>query len=124
MACPITGIMHHMEIQCRKEGMKNAQFNSEVGATSDCTLRILLNTIAEEDKGLKHCIQGDAWFGSIRTAKEVGLCGHEGIFQAKQYHSLFPKEFNKNALKKAPGGVHIVLEGTAKDEVKLVAIGY
>jgi hypothetical protein len=104
--------MHHLEIQHGKEGMKNAQFNSEVGATSGCTLRLLLNSIAEEDNGLKHCIQGDDWFGSVRTANEVGLHGHIGIFQVKQYHSLFPKEFIENALKDAPGGVHIVLEGT------------
>ncbi len=87
-----------MEIQRVKEGMRNAQFNSEVGATSGCTLRILLNSIAEEDKGLTHCLQGDAWFGSIHTANEIGLRGHEGIFQVKQYHSLFPKEFIENAL--------------------------
>jgi hypothetical protein len=62
-------------------------------------------------------------FGSIHTANEVGLCGHEGIFQVKQYHSLFPKEFMENALKDAPGGIHI-LEGTTRDEVRLVAIGY
>jgi hypothetical protein len=98
MACPITGIIRHLEIQRGKEGMKNAQFNSEVGATSGCTLRLLLNSIAEEDNGLKHCIQGDTWFGSVCTANEVGLHGHKGIFQVKQYHSLFPKEFIENAL--------------------------
>jgi hypothetical protein len=107
-----------------ERGYEKAQFSSKVGATSGCTLRLLLNSIAEEDNGLKHCIQGDAWFGSVRNANEVGLRGHEGIFQVKQYHSLFPKEFIKNALKDAPGGAHIVLEGSTKDEVKLVAIGY
>jgi hypothetical protein len=44
--------------------------------------------------------------------------------QIKQYHSLFPKDFIETALKDAPGGVHIVLEGTTKDEIPLVAIGY
>jgi hypothetical protein len=83
-----------------------------------------LENIAKEDKGLKHCIQGDAWFGSVHTANELGLHGHEGIFQVKQYHSLFPKEFIENTLEEASGGVHIVLKGTTKDEVKLVAIGY
>jgi hypothetical protein len=42
----------------------------------------------------------------------------------KQYHNLFPKDFIKDALKDTPGGVHIVLKGTTRDEVSLVAIGY
>ncbi len=42
----------------------------------------------------------------------------------KQYHNLFPKDFIEEALKDAPGGVHIVLKGTTRDEVNLVAIGY
>ncbi len=42
----------------------------------------------------------------------------------KQYHNLFSKDFIEDALKDAPGGVHIVLEGTTRDEVSLVAIGY
>jgi hypothetical protein len=37
---------------------------------------------------------------------------------------LYPKEFIEDALKNAPGGVFIVLEGTTKDEVPLVALGY
>jgi hypothetical protein len=123
-ACPIAGVMRHMEIQCGKDGMKNAQFNAAVDSTTGCTLRLLLNSITQEEQGLKHCSQGDAWFGSVRTANEVGIRGHEVFFQVKQYSSLFPKEFIENALKDAPGGVHIVLEGTTRDEVKLVAIRY
>jgi hypothetical protein len=39
-ACPITGVIRHMEIQRGKEGMKKKQFNREVGATTGCTLRL------------------------------------------------------------------------------------
>jgi hypothetical protein len=123
-ACPVTGVMCYMEIQRGKEDMKSAKFNSTVGATTGCTLRLLLNTIPEEDQGIKHGITGDAWFGSVNTANEVGLRGHEGVFQVKQYHALFPKDFIEDALKEAPGGIHIVLNGTTKDEVNLVAVGY
>jgi hypothetical protein len=86
MACRITRIMRHMEIQCGRDGMKNAQFNSELGAT----LRILLNMIAEDNKGLKHLVQG------------FGLHGCKWIFQVEQYHRLFPKEFTESALRKLP----------------------
>jgi hypothetical protein len=42
----------------------------------------------------------------------------------KQFHTLFLKEYIEEALKDAPGGVHIVLKGTTRDEVNMVAIGY
>jgi hypothetical protein len=117
-ACPVTGMIHHIEIQHRKEGMKQAKFNDKLG------LRLLLNTIPLEEQGTKHGVRGDARFGSVKSANEVGICGHECVFQVKQYHSLFPKEFIEETLNKAPGGMHIVLQGTTKDEVNLVARGY
>jgi hypothetical protein len=116
--------MRKIEIQRGKDGMKSQQFNQQVGATAGCTLRLLLDTIPQDLKNSKHGVRGDAWFGSIRTANEIGLRGHDAVLQVKQYHSLFPKEFIENALKDAPGGVHILLEGTTNDEVPLVALGY
>jgi len=116
--------MRHMEIQRGKEGMKTKKFNAEVGATAGCTLRLLLDSITEEDKGMKHGICGDAWFGSVQVASDIARRGHEAVFQIKQNHSLYPKAFIEEALKEAPGGVHIVLEGTTRCEVPLVAVGY
>jgi hypothetical protein len=60
----------------------------------------------------------------VRAANEVGLQGHEGGFQIKTYHASYPKEFIEEALKDAPGGVFIALEGTLKDEAPLVALGF
>ena len=54
-----------MEIQRGKEGMKTKKFNAAVGATAGCTLRLLLDSIPEEDKWIRHGIHGDAWFGSV-----------------------------------------------------------
>jgi len=54
----------------------------------------------------------------------VGIRGHEGVIQIKTCHASFPKVFIEVALKDAPGGVFIALEGTSKDEVPLVALGY
>jgi hypothetical protein len=39
-----------MEIQHGKDGMKSQKFNSDVGATSGCTLRLLLETIPLEGR--------------------------------------------------------------------------
>ncbi len=91
--------------------MKSQKFNKEIGATSGCTLRLLLNTIPQEKEGVKHGIRGDAWFGSVHTTNEVALRGHNSVFQIKQYHVSFPKDFIEEALKEAPRGVHILLEG-------------
>jgi hypothetical protein len=41
--------MRHMEIQCGKEGMKTAKFNANMGATAGCTIRLLLNSIPQEE---------------------------------------------------------------------------
>jgi len=79
--------------------------------------------IAPQDEQ-KHGIRADAWFGSVKTASEVALRGHDAVFQVKQNHLLFPKDFIESALKDAPGGVHIALEGTTRDEVQLIALGY
>jgi hypothetical protein len=56
--------------------------------------------------GIKHGVRGDAWFGSVRAANEIALRGHDGVFQIKLYHSLFPKEYIEEALKDALGGAH------------------
>jgi hypothetical protein len=42
----------------------------------------------------------------------------------QNHHALYPKEFIEKASKDAPDGIHIILEGTMKDEVPLVALGY
>jgi hypothetical protein len=85
--------MRRMEIQRGKEGMKSKEFNLQVGATAGCTFRLLLGTIPEDTNPYKHGIRADAWFGSIKTANEIGLKGHDAVLQIKQYHSLFPEEF-------------------------------
>jgi hypothetical protein len=107
-----------------KDGMKTKKFNSEAGATAGCTLRLLLDTIPPKDQGIRHGIHADALFGIFKTVSEVSRCGHEGVFQVKQNHSLCPKTFIEEALKEAPGRVHIALEGTTQCEVTLIAVGY
>jgi hypothetical protein len=48
----------HMEIQRGEEGMKTKQFNKEVGATTNFTLRMLLNTIPPQLATVKHGVHG------------------------------------------------------------------
>jgi hypothetical protein len=51
--------------------MKTHKFNSDVGATAGCTLRLLLETIPCEKKGIKHGFHADDWIGSVKTTSEV-----------------------------------------------------
>jgi hypothetical protein len=60
----------------------------------------------------------------VLTASEVGMRGHEGVFQVKQNSALYPKSFIEEAFKEAPGGVRIVLKGSAPNGVPLIAFGY
>jgi hypothetical protein len=48
--------MRFIEIQHGKEGMKTKMFNALVGATAGCTLRLLLESIPQEEQGIKHGI--------------------------------------------------------------------
>ena len=60
----------------------------------------------------------------LEVANEVSQQGHKAVFQIKQYHASLPKEYIEAALKVAPGGIHILLEGMTQNEVPLLALGY
>ena len=123
LACPVTSCLLVLELQRGKAGMKDAAYQDELGATAACTVRLLETSISDEDER-KHTVQGDAWFGSVRAAAALGAKGHRAVLQVKNNSGLFPKSFITDALENAPGGVHIVLKGTAPNGIDLVAIGY
>ncbi len=72
-------------------------FNSAVGVTVGCTFRACLGTIPVQEKKKTFGIRGDAWFGNVRAANEVGTRGHTGVFQVKTYHALYLNESTKDA---------------------------
>ena len=102
--------------------MKNQMYQSELGATAACTIRAGEGTT--QDKEAISVLMGDAWFGSVKAAVEASKRNMEAVYQIKSNHGLYPKQFVEEALKEAPGGTHIVLEGTHPDGPELVAIGY
>jgi hypothetical protein len=95
--------------------MTSQQYQQELGATAACTLRLATGCISAEDDH-HHTIQGDARFGSVKAAAALGHKGIRAVLQVKKYI--------EKALENAPGGVHIVLKGTAPNGVDLIAIGY
>ena len=68
-------------------------------------------------------MKGDSWFGSVKSAVNLAQRGMHGIFNVKQAHALYPKDFIADVLKNAPGGVHIVLKGRHEGHT-IIAIGY
>ena len=122
-ACPKTGCLLYLELQRGKAGMATSQYQQELGATAACTVRLAEGCVNPEDDRI-HTIQGDAWFGSVKAAAALGQRGFRAVLQVKNNKGLFPKDYIDKALEDAPGGVHIVLSGTAPNGVQLIALGY
>ncbi len=78
--------------------MKNHTHNAAMGATAGCTLR-LLEEYMLGDPLERHGIKGDAWFGTVSTAMEIGECGEQAVLQVKVNKGLYPKDLIDNALK-------------------------
>ena len=106
--CPVTGCVLHLEIQCGKDGMKDAQHNHTLGVTTGCSLCLLEGSTGVGSTG--HGLRGDAWFSSMKTAMEIGICGNEAVVQVKTNSRLYPKQFIEDAL------ACIVLAGIAPNK--------
>ena len=117
--CPVMGCMLHLEIQCGKDGMKDAQHNHTLGATAGCSLE---GSAGVDSTG--HGLRGDAWFSSVKTAMEIGIYGNEAVVEVEANSWLYPKQFIEDALADAPWGISIVLAGIAPNEQRLIAVSY
>ena len=102
--------------------MKGQKHQKELGATAACTMRAGEGTT--QVKEAVTVLKGDAWFGSVKAAAAAKERGMEAMCQVKSNHGLFPKEFIEEALKDAPGGCHVVLEGQHPNGSDLIAMGY
>ena len=129
VVCPVTKIMTFLEIQRGKNGMKEEQFNRDLGATAGCCMRLANGVDQSHVDGVAETVKGDAWFGSVKAV--CNLCNpnspikREAIFQVKSNSRGFPKGAILQILKSEPGGTSIVLKATDPDtETGLVAIGY
>jgi hypothetical protein len=123
IACAILGVLLALEIQRGKDGMKSKEFNSTIGATAGCTVRLAKEAHPVREGEPPALLEADAWFGSVRCASALAQQGYKCVLQVKQNSCLFPKDFIEDALADAPGGVKIILKATYQD-VPLVAIGY
>jgi hypothetical protein len=113
----------YLELQRGKVGMVTQKYQQELGAIAACTLRLAEGCITPGDDHC-HTIQGDTWFGSVKAAAELGGKGFWAVLQVKNNKGLFPKAYVEEALEDAPGGVRVVLKGTAPNNIELIALGY
>jgi hypothetical protein len=68
--CAITEALVTLEIQRAKEHTQKQKYNKYCGATKGVCLRLV--EAADPKYGLKECIKGDSWFGSVRACAAVG----------------------------------------------------
>jgi len=120
--CPVMGCMLHLEIQHGKDGMRDALHSHTFGMTAGCPLHLLEGSAGISSTGCG--LRGDAWFGSMKTAMEIGICGSEAVLQVKTNSRLYPKQFIEDALADAPRVISIVLAGIAPDKQRLIAVSY
>ena len=60
--------MLHLEVQRGKNGMKNARYHKEYGATTSCTLR-MGEACVSSNEGHMDTLYSDSWFASVQTAE-------------------------------------------------------
>ena len=101
--------------------MKDQKCQKELGATAACTMR--LGEATTQDPAARTLLMGDAWFGSVRAAAAAWSKNVDAVHQIKSNHGLHPKQHVEEALKDAPGGTSIVLEGKHPEGAELIAIG-
>ena len=68
-----------LELQMGKERMRKEKYSAELGATAACTLRLAEEGQQPLEAGQKQGLIGDAWFGSVLCADELGQKNYKAI---------------------------------------------
>jgi hypothetical protein len=84
----------------------------ELGGTAAATCRIAEGVDQSSDDGIPETIEGDAWFGSVKTACELAKRGKNSVLQVKVAKRLYPKAAIESIMKDKPRGTHVTLKGT------------
>ena len=85
----IQGAIKHLEIQRGKMPTREKTYCREMGATAACTLRMCEAGQQEMEEGEKAGIKGDAWFGSVTAADELGSRDMKAVFQVSLTLHIF-----------------------------------
>ena len=83
----LSGLVLWLEIQEGRDRMRSKEYQ-ELGTTAACTMRGVKGTEGynifeqqdDEQVTTKRCYYGDSWFGSVKTAANIGKAGHSAVF--------------------------------------------
>jgi hypothetical protein len=82
ITCCKIGFLLALEIQRGKEGMRIQRHCDTLGATAACTLQ-LMEKVQQDDIWTEAGLQGDAWFGSVKSAVAFAKKGYNAVLQVK-----------------------------------------
>jgi len=130
--------MMWLEIQEGKNRMRALEHTQSLGGTAACVLRGVNATCTfthiqeqtmEDDEDIDSSSPflyfADSWFGSVKSASNVGKTGNHCCVVIKTAHSRSPKFWLEEKMKDFPGGTWIVLEGKPEKEgIDLICVGY
>jgi Transposase IS4 len=92
-----TKCMIHLELQRGAEGMAHSKYQSEIGATAACTLRLSETVAVPSDR-----VVADSWFGSVRACSKLAQRGMFGLMNVKTCHTLFPVKVRESDTASCP----------------------
>lgn len=117
-----SGIMLFLEIQKGRLGMRNGEFNAELGPQAGCPARLAQDCTKMEGGAGRLCL-GGAWFGSVKVAVEHKQLGMGFTGGVKTCKSKLPKDEMERRLHDKPSGSHAVATATV-DGFPLTATSY
>jgi len=129
------GILLHLEIQKKKDEMKEAQYAATIGSRPASVLRLVEASAycghprnderkrAQTGKEAEY-FEGDSWFASVKVCEEIHKAGHNFFGPVKTCHKFFPLAEIEKLMKEWPSGSHLVLECKTPNDINLFAVGY
>ena len=88
--------------ECQHLGGTTACVMRAVTATGDFSQLLAPHQFDDDDRPPK-LFMGDSWFGSVKSAANVGLAGHHAIFVVKTAHARSPKKCSEETMQDMPG---------------------
>jgi len=115
-------VFYFIDYLSETDGISTQQYYREMGATCDCSVRLVEGTNPEPEAA--SMVIGDSWFGYIKLEAEVSKKRNGRHILSEKNHGLYLKQFISDALSDTPGGTQIVLTGNHPNGPELVATGY
>jgi hypothetical protein len=126
IACTITGVFLHLEIQRGKLPMRALRYTALHGVTAATTMRMIEATNkCGQDGSVRNASEdiafGDSWFVSVEAVTHAWLEPGIGVRLGgivKTSHSRYPKDYLETTMKDWPSGSHLLFAPKPKRDVR------